>query len=67
MSRGFEIYKKVLDAMQEAEEIDGVEGVKYLRLMLEIQDEVQKRFNNCVLRMLEDKYEYDKKQWEELM
>lgn len=57
MSRGFEIYKKVLDAMQEAEEIDGVEGVKYLRLMLEIQDEVQKRFNNCVLRMLEDKYE----------
>ena len=57
MSRGFEIYKKVLDAMQEAEEIDGVEGVKYLRLMLEIQDEVQKRFNNGVLRMLEDKYE----------
>ncbi len=57
MSRGFEIYKKVLDAMQEAEEIDGVEGIKYLRLMLEIQDEVQKRFNNCVLRMLEDKYE----------
>lgn len=57
MSRGFEIYKKVLDAMQEAEEIDGVEGVKYLRLMLEIQDEVQKRFNNCALRMLEDKYE----------
>jgi len=57
MSRGFEIYKKVLDAMQEAEEIDGVEGIKYLRLMLEIQDQVQKRFNNCVLRMLEDKYE----------
>ena len=57
MSRGFEIYKKVLDAMQEAEEIDGVEGVKYLRLMLEIQDEVQKRFSNCVLRTLEDKYE----------
>lgn len=57
MSRGYEIYKKVLDAMQEAEEIDGVEGIKYLRLMLEIQDQVQKRFNNCVLRMLEDKYE----------
>ena len=57
MSRGYEIYKKVLDAMQEAEEIDGVEGIKYLRLMLEIQDEVQKRFNNCVLTMLEDKYE----------
>lgn len=57
MSRGYEIYKKVLDAMQKAEEIDGVEGIKYLRLMLEIQDEVQKRFNNCVLRMLEDKYE----------
>ena len=57
MSRGYEIYKKVLDAMQEAEEIDGVEGIKYLRLMLEIQDQVQKRFNNCVLTMLEDKYE----------
>ena len=57
MSRAGEIYKNVLNAMQDAEEIDGVEGIKYLRLMLEIQDEVQKRFNNCVLRMLEDKYE----------
>ena len=57
MSRGYEIYKKVLDAMQEAEEIDGVEGIKYLRLMLEIQDEVQKRFNNCVLTMLEGEHE----------
>jgi hypothetical protein len=55
MSRGYEIYKKVLDAMQEAEEIDGVEGIKYLRLMLEIQNQVQIRFNNCVLNMLEDK------------
>ena len=33
MSRADDIFKNVLKAMQDAEEIDGVEGIKYLRLM----------------------------------
>ena len=49
MSKANEIYKNVLDAMQEAEEIEGVENTEeYLKLMLEIRHEAQKRFNNCV-------------------
>ena len=49
MSRANQIYKNVLDAMQEAEEIEGVENTdEYLKLMLEIRHEAQKRFNNCV-------------------
>jgi hypothetical protein len=49
MSKANQIYKNVLDAMQEAEEIEGVENTdEYLKLMLEIRHEAQKRFNNCV-------------------
>jgi hypothetical protein len=49
MSKANQIYKNVLEAMQEAEEIEGVENTdEYLRLMLEIRHEAQKRFNNCV-------------------
>ena len=52
MSKANEIYKNVLDAMQEAEEIEGVEDTEeYLKLMLEIRHEAQKRFNNCVDNM----------------
>ena len=49
MSKANQIYKNVLEAMQEAEEIEGVENTEeYLKLMLEIRHEAQKRFNNCV-------------------
>jgi hypothetical protein len=49
MSKANEIYKNVLNTMQEAEEIEGVEDTEqYLKLMLEIRHEAQKRFNNCV-------------------
>ena len=52
MSRGFEIYKKVLDAMQEAEEIEGVEDAnEYLNLMENIRYEAVKRYNNCADNM----------------
>ena len=46
--RGLMIFKNVLEAMQEAEEIGGVEGDDYLELMLEIKQEAIKRFDNCV-------------------
>ena len=49
MSKANEIYKNVLNAMQDADEIEGVEDTEqYLKLMLEIRHEAQKRFNNCV-------------------
>jgi len=49
MSKANQIYKNVIEAMQEAEEIEGVENTEeYLKLMLEIIHEAQKRFNNCV-------------------
>lgn len=44
MSRAGEIYKNVLNAMQDAEEIDGVTGFEYLKLMSAIKLEAKKRF-----------------------
>jgi len=46
MSRAGEIYKNVLNAMQDAEEIDGVTGFEYLKLMSAIKLEAKKRFEN---------------------
>ena len=54
MSRANEIYKNVLEAMQEAEELGGVEDPQeYLTLMDDIRHEAVKRFNNCVDNMRE--------------
>ena len=48
MSRANQIYKNVLNAMQEADEIEGVEDPQeYLNLMEAIRYEVVKRYNNC--------------------
>lgn len=47
-NRALAIYKNVLEAMQDADEIEGVEGDNYLQLMLAIRDEAMKRFDNCV-------------------
>lgn len=48
MSKANQIYKNVLDAMQEADEIEGVEDPQeYLNLMEAIRYEVVKRYNNC--------------------
>ena len=46
--RAFEIYENVINALQDADEIEGVEGDEYLDLMISIRDEVMKRFHNCV-------------------
>jgi hypothetical protein len=51
MSRKFEVYKNVLEAMQDAEELGGVEGQDYLDLMEAIRYEAVKRFNNCADNM----------------
>ena len=49
MSKANQIYKNVIEAMQEADEIEGVEDPQeYLNLMEAIRYEVVKRFNNCV-------------------
>ena len=47
MSKANEIYKNVLNAMQDADEIEGVEDPQeYLKLMDDIRHEATKRFNN---------------------
>ena len=48
MTRVEQIYRNVLDAMQDAEEIEGVENpFEYLMLMRRIRTEAQKRANAC--------------------
>jgi len=44
--RAKQIYGNVEDAMQDAEEIEGVSGQDYLNLMQEIIDEAKKRYHN---------------------
>ncbi len=45
-NRAKQIYGNVEDAMQDAEEMEGVSGVDYLNLMQEIIDEASKRKSN---------------------
>lgn len=52
MSRANKIYKNVLEVMQEAEELGGVEDPQeYLKLMEDIRHEATKRFNKCADNM----------------
>jgi hypothetical protein len=51
MNRANEIYVNVLDAMQDAEELDGVDGDHYVFLMSSIAIEATKRMNNCIDNM----------------
>jgi hypothetical protein len=44
--RARQIYESVLNEMQEAEEIEGVEGQDYLNLMASIAQEASKRIEN---------------------
>lgn len=46
--RAFDIYMNVMNAMQEADEIEGVEGNEYLELMVAIRDVAMNRFHNCI-------------------
>ena len=54
-NRALAIYKSVLEAMQDADEIEGVEGDDYLRLMTAIAEESMKRFDNCIDTMASNK------------
>jgi len=47
-NRALAIYKSVLEAMQDADEIEGVEGDDYLKLMTAIAEECYRRFDNCI-------------------
>ena len=52
MSKANQIYKNVIEAMQEADEIEGVDdSQEYLNLMEAIRYEATKRFNNCADHM----------------
>jgi hypothetical protein len=44
--RAKQIYGNVEDAMQDAEEMEGVSGADYLNLMQEIIDEATNRYHN---------------------
>ena len=47
-----QICKNVLNAMQDADEIEGIEDPQeYLKLMDDIRHEAVKRFNNCADNM----------------
>jgi hypothetical protein len=47
-SRAFEIYENVINALQDADEIEGLEGEDYLNLMEAIRHASVERFNNCI-------------------
>ena len=50
-NRALAIYKSVLEAMQDADEIEGVEGDDYIDLMVGIAMEADRRMNNCIDNM----------------
>ena len=47
--RARQIYESVINEMQEAEEIEGVEGQDYINLMASIAQEASKRIENFML------------------
>jgi hypothetical protein len=49
--RAFQIYENVINALQDADEIEGLEGKDYLNLMEAIRFAVVKRYNNCADNM----------------
>jgi len=52
VTRSGEIYRNVLEAMQEADELGGIEDPNdYLNLMEAIRYEAVKRYNNCADNM----------------
>ena len=60
--RAFQIYMNVMNAMQDADEIEGVDGNEYLELMVAIRDVAMNRFSNCVETMALNKEAMDNSQ-----
>lgn len=52
------IYKKVMEALQDAEDMGGPEGKDYIALMNRIIDECKKRISNCKEHMDEGMKKY---------
>jgi hypothetical protein len=57
--RSQEIYNDVFDAMQQAEEIDGVEGVEYVNLMSDIVNEALHRMAYVAITELDRRGKQD--------
>ena len=49
--RAEQIFNNVVEAMQEADEIEGVEGWEYVWLMRKIRGQASKRIENCIDNM----------------
>ena len=49
--RAEQIFNNVVEAMQEADEIEGVEGWEYVWLMRKIRGQASKRIKNCIDNM----------------
>jgi hypothetical protein len=49
--RAEQIFNNVVEAMQEADEIEGVEGWEYVWLMRKIRGQASKRIENCINNM----------------
>ncbi len=60
--RAFQIYMNVMNAMQDADAIEGVDGNEYLELMVAIRDVAMNRFNNCIETMALNKEAMDNSQ-----
>jgi len=57
--RSQEIYNDIFDAMQQAEEIDGVKGVDYVNLMSDIASEALHRMAYVAITELDQRGERD--------
>ena len=57
--RAQEIYNDIFDAMQQAEEIDGVEGVEYVNLMSDIVSEALHRMAYVAITELDRRGKQD--------
>jgi hypothetical protein len=55
MTRAEQIFRNVLDAMQDAEEMEGVEGMEYFNLMQDIIEEARTRLCVCALNIARER------------
>lgn len=52
--RGGLFLENVMDALQYADELGGLDSVEYVRVMNYLSDECRRRANRCVSRMLQE-------------
>ena len=49
--------ENVMDVLQQAEEMDGLEGHEYVRAMFYISNQCSERARNCINRLIEENEE----------